>query len=134
MEQSNQFGAGLGLDALQKQLSAAGLLNTNANNELSAQRDIYGDQMDAGAIQRLITSEGMSADQAQFEQERDFPYQQIQYMHSLLGGMPLATQNYNYAQPSTYSDMMSGAGSMQELYDIFFGGGTTTPPTTPEGG
>jgi hypothetical protein len=132
MEQSNQFGAGLGLDALQKQLSAAGLLNTNANNELSAQRDIYGDQLDAGAQQRLIDSEGIAADQAQFEQERDYPYQQVQYMHSLLGGMPLATQNYNYAQPSTWSDMMSGAGGMQELYDIFFPSGGT-PPTTTDG-
>jgi hypothetical protein len=132
MEQSNQFGAGLGLDALQKQLSAAGLLNTNANSALNAERDIYGDQLDAGAIQRGITSEGINADRAQFEQERDYPYQQVQYMHSLLGGMPLATQNYDYGQASTWSDMLSGGGQFQELFDIFNPSGGT-PPTTTDG-
>ena len=48
-----------------------------------------------GATQRGIESEGITADRLQFEEERDFPYKQVQYMQSLLQGLPIEAQSYS---------------------------------------
>tara|TARA_R110000787_G_scaffold44030_1_gene107836 strand:- start:109 stop:1149 length:1041 start_codon:yes stop_codon:yes gene_type:complete len=119
-EQSRQFGAGLGIDALRTQLDAGNALTNATNAGLSAERDIYGDQLNAGAAQRGITSEGMAADKAQFEEERDYPYKALQYQHSLLGGMPLAAQNTSYTQPSWLSQFGSGTGGIMDILDRIF--------------
>ena len=81
---------------------------------------------DLGATQRGIESEGITADRMQFEEERDFPYKQVQYMQSLLQGLPISAQSYNYSQPSALSETLAGAGGLQKIYDMIFGG-TTTP-------
>ena len=41
-------------------------------------------QADLGAQERGIQQEGIAADLAQFEEERDFPYKQVQFQQSLL--------------------------------------------------
>lgn len=46
----------------------------------------------AGATQRGITSEGIAADKAQFEEQRDYPYKMVQYQKDLLTGLPITTQ------------------------------------------
>jgi len=78
-------------------------------------------QADLGAAQRGIASEGIAADRAQFEEERDFPYKQVQYMQSLLQGLPLAAQSYTYQQPSQLTSLMNTAGGIQNLYSSIFG-------------
>lgn len=80
----------------------------------------------AGATQRDIEQQGVAADYAQFQEARDYPYKQVQYMQSLLQGLPLAAQSYTYAQPSTLSNILSSAGGIQQLYNQLFGGSTTT--------
>lgn len=76
-----------------------------------------------GDIQRGIEQEGIMADRLQFEEERDFPYKQVQYMQSLLQGLPLEAQQYSYAQPSTYSNIAGGAGGILEFLELLgFGG------------
>ncbi len=79
-------------------------------------------QAELGAQQRGIEQEGITADRLQFEEERDFPYKQVQYMQSLLQGLPLAAQSYTYAEPSALSEILSGAGGIGDLYNILFGG------------
>jgi len=82
--------------------------------------DLLGSQLAGGRFQRDIEAEGIAADKAQFEEERDFPYRQATYMQSLLGGaLPLATQSYSYAQPSTLSNILSGGGLPDILAGIF---------------
>lgn len=81
-----------------------------------------GRQAELGGLQRGIEQEGISAERAQFEEERDFPYKQVQYMQSLLQGLPVAAQTYSYAQPSALSEILSGAGGVRDLYNIIFGG------------
>ena len=85
--------------------------------------DLLGAQLGAGRIQRDVEREGIAADKAQFEEERDFPYRQATYMQSLLQGLPLATQSYSYAQPSTLSNILSGGGLPDILAAIFGMGG-----------
>ena len=78
-------------------------------------------QVQAGQLQRNIEQEGITADQLQFEEERDFPYKQVQYQQSLLQGLPIAAQSYSYAKPSALSDFLSGSGGVYKLLDGVFG-------------
>ena len=74
-------------------------------------------QQTGGAQQRAIEQQGVQADIGQFREERDYPYKQVQYMQSLLQGLPIATQSYQYAEPSSTSQFMSGAGGILGLLD-----------------
>jgi hypothetical protein len=85
---------------------------------------------DAGQIQRDVTSEGIAADRAQFEEERDYPFKQVQYMQSLLQGLPIEAQSYSYAQPSALSELASTSGGLSALYDKLFPNTSKTAPTT----
>jgi len=81
-----------------------------------------GRQAELGGVQRGIEQEGLTAERQQFEEERDFPYKQTQYMQSLLQGLPVAAQTYTYAQPSALSEILSGAGGLRDLYNSIVGG------------
>lgn len=107
---------------------AMGQFNTEQGREMEAQtaanqytRNLIGDIAAAGAEQRAIESEGITADRLQFEEERDFPYKQVQYMQSLLQGLPIGAQSYSYAEPSMLSEILGGAGGLQALYDLIYG-------------
>lgn len=82
--------------------------------------DTIGAYTDLGEIQRGIESEGIEADRLQFEEERDFPYKQVQYLQSLLQGMPIEAKSYSYAAPSELSEILSGAGGIDALYKLLF--------------
>ena len=114
--------------------------NTEQDREAAAQTaaNTYGlagltKQAELGGIERGIEQAGIDADRMQFEEERDFPYKQVQYMQSLLQGLPVAAQSYSYMQPSQLSQVLSGAGGIQELFDLFTGGGGSNlaPETSP---
>ena len=75
------------------------------------------DMADMGATQRQIEQQGISADLAQFESERDDPFKKVQYMQSLLQGLPISTQDYEYTEPSGLSNFMGGAGGILGLLD-----------------
>jgi hypothetical protein len=107
---------------------AATQFNTEQGLGLNAQNltnqyglSALGKTAELGGVQRGIESEGIAADMAQFNQERDFPYKQVQYQQSLLQGMPLATQSYTYAQPSTMANIGGTAGGLSSLYKTLFG-------------
>ena len=75
---------------------------------------------DLGAEQRAIEAEGIAADKAQFEEERDMPYKMVQYQQSLLQNLPIQTQDYSYMQPSQLSTVLSGASGIENLYNLLF--------------
>jgi|TARA_R110001606_G_scaffold116114_1_gene244802 hypothetical protein len=74
-------------------------------------------QQAGGAQQRGIEQEGIGADYAQFREERDDPFKKVQYQQSLLQGLPISTQSYQYAEPSSASQFMGGAGGILGLFD-----------------
>ena len=78
-------------------------------------------QADLGRTQRDIETEGITADRLQFEQERDFPYKQVQYMQSLLQGLPIATQSYTYTQPTALETLRQDTGDVMSLITSIFG-------------
>ncbi len=108
---------------------AANQFNTEQGRQQSAVEQArnyglsaLGRQAEAGAVQRGIESEGIAADMKQFEEEKMDPYKKVQFMQSLLQGMPLATQSYSYAQPSTLSTLLSQGGGLTTILDRLFGG------------
>lgn len=103
--------------------------NTEQDRQRAAQEaaNVYGlaaltKQAELGGREREIEQAGLDAMRAQFEEERDFPYKQVQYMQSLLQGLPIAAQSYSYMQPSMLSQVMETSGGIQELYDLLFPG------------
>ena len=100
-EASRQFGANFGLKTL-------GELGT------------------AGATQRDITGQGIAADKAQFEEERDFPYKQVQFQKSLLTGLPITTTDTTPMQ-SEISKISSQIQGLLSLYKTLEGLGQTKP-------
>ena len=106
---------------------ALGQYNVEQNREATAQDAInqYGlgtliKQADVGAAERGIESEGIAEDRAQFEEERDYPYKAIQFMQSLLQGLPLATQSYTYQDESDLVKLLNTGGGFQKFYNTLF--------------
>jgi hypothetical protein len=91
-------------------------------------------QANIGAQQRAIEAEGIAADIAQFEEERDFPYKQVQYQQSLLQGLPIAAQSTTYSQPSTLSNILGGAGGIMGLFELLGGGSGSSGSSGSSGG
>jgi hypothetical protein len=121
-EQAKQFGAQYGLQGLQAAAQTASQQGQLGGLQNQIQSQNLQSQLGAGAVQRGIEQEGITADYGQFKEERDFPYKQPQYMQSLLQGLPVGAQSYTYSQPSTLSNMMTQSGGIMELYDKLFGG------------
>jgi hypothetical protein len=77
--------------------------------------DVLGAQRAGGAEQRGIEQQGVAADLAQFEFERDYPQRQLQFMQSLLQGLPLETQAYNYTSTSPLQDIAGGSADILSI-------------------
>ena len=92
--------------------------------------DALAAQLEGGEQQRAITQEGVLADQAQFAEERDYPYKQIQYMQSLLQGLPIEAMSRDIIEPSEMSSILSDLG----LFGGFMQGAFGAPSSTGQGG
>lgn len=66
-----------------------------------------------GATQRGIESEGTAADLAEFEKQRQFPYQQLQFQRDMMTGLPSSAVSNTPAQPSDFGNFLNilGGGS-----------------------
>lgn len=102
--------------------------NTEQDRSMTAQQNIneyglagLGALADLGNVQRNIESEGIAADKAQFEEERDFPYKQTQYMQSLLQGLPIASQNVTYQEPSYLQQLQTDSSDFLGFFNSLFG-------------
>lgn len=74
------------------------------------------EQAKLGAVERGITSEGIAADKAQFEEERADPFKKLQFQQSLFQGMPVQAQSYTPAQTSALQDLLSAGSMSTSLY------------------
>jgi len=92
--------------------------------------DVIDKLAELGGIKSDIEQEGIDADIAQFEEEMNYPYKNVQFMQSLLQNLPLETQQYAYAQPSEFANVLSSTGGLMELFNLLFGG--TKPKPEPE--
>lgn len=93
--------------------------NTEQQREMAASKQAqdYGlaalqKQADLGAVQRGIESEGVGADIKQFQEERDFPYKNLEFQRQFLANLPVASSNFGYSQPDLLSNIFGGAGGI----------------------
>jgi len=98
-EQNRQFSANYGLSTLQN-------LGT------------------AGATQREIEAQGIAADKAQFEEEKNDPYKQVQFEKSLLQGLPITTTE-NTQMQSQLSQIAGQIAGLGSIYASLSGLGVT---------
>lgn len=63
----------------------------------------------AGAQQRAIEQEGITADLNEFLQQRDYPMKQVQFLQSMLQGLPISAVSQSYQQPSGLSQFLGGS-------------------------
>ena len=112
-EQSKQFGATYANTGLNTALSAAQAQGALSNTQNQANLGNINAQLAGGNTQRGITAEGIAADKAEFDTQRQFPYQQVQFARDMISGLP--TGSVTSTAPS-----MSGIG--QFLSSL--GGGT----------
>ena len=83
-----------------------------------------GQLADMGATQRGITSEGLAADRAQFQEERDFAYKMPQYQLGLLSGLPIGASTAS-VNPDSLAKLQSDVGGLASLYKTLAGLGVT---------
>jgi hypothetical protein len=83
------------------------------NTEQGQSRDLVNLLAGQGATQRNIDAEGVAADLGEFEKQRQFPYQQVQFQRDMISGLPTGSVTNTPGQ-------MSGIGSLLSV----LGGGT----------
>ena len=81
----------------------------------------------AGAAERSIEQEGITADYLQYQQEQKYPYEQLQFMQSMLGSLPVSARETSYIDPSSYGSMAGGLGGIMEILAALGYGGSQPP-------
>jgi hypothetical protein len=110
-EQSRQFGAGYGMQGIQQQLAAAGQLGALGQTQFGQQKDILQGQLSAGAQQRDLEQQRLGQAYQDFQNQRQYPYQQLAFMSDMLRGLPLSQQSQQmYSAPPSMFGQMAGAG------------------------
>jgi hypothetical protein len=91
--------------------------DTEASRQYSAK---YGlDTLDrlgtAGATQRDIEQQGLTADKLQFEEQRDNPYKQVQFQRDILSGLPVTAITSQGPQPNDFASLIASFGGMDKM-------------------
>jgi len=124
-EQSRQFGAGLGMQGLQQQLAAAGMLGNLGQQEYQQQMGINAAQLGAGGQQQAFGQELLNTQYQDFLNQQRLPYQQLEFMSGILRGLPATGQTQTmYQAPGSMFGQIAGVGL--GLGSLFGGLGSTT--------
>ena len=132
---------------------AMGQFNTQADRDMTAQRageesrqfganfglKSLGELERMGGTQRQIESEGIAADKAQFEEQRDYPAAMVKFKRDLMTGLPMSTSTNAKLPMDDLGQMISSVGGLSQFYQMLkdFGinatpaAGATTAPKTP---
>ena len=78
---------------------------------LSALRDMSA----AGATERDIAQQGITADYLQYQQEQQYPYEQLKFMQSMLEGLPVAARTQSYVAPGSFQELSGASGGVMAL-------------------
>jgi hypothetical protein len=119
---------------------AMGQFNADQGRQMDAQKATEGsrqfsanygllsvnDLAKLGEAQRAIAGEGIAADKAQFEEQRDWMYKMPQYQKDLLQGLPITT-NATTNNTTQLGQITGQIADLQGLYDKLAKLGQTTP-------
>ncbi len=117
-EQSRQFGATTGLEALGRQIQAA-----QAQAGAGAQEAQYGlanlqQQLAGGVTQRDIEQQGLTADYNQYLRELQYPQQQLEFQRNMLTGIPITTYQTQAPGASGFQSAAGGAATVLQLLKL----------------
>jgi hypothetical protein len=102
-EQSRQFGASLGLQGLETGLRGAQTLGELGQQQFGQEMDILGAQQQAGTLQQQLNQRILDQQYADFQAQRDYPYQQIGFISDVLRGTGSSTRSiYETPEMSPY--------------------------------
>lgn len=119
-QKDRQYESAFGLDALTSQLGAYDKAGTAGLRNLAAQSDLINQQALLGGTQRDMEQEAISADYAQFQQERDFPYEQLLFQQSLLQGLPITARQNEYGDINILQEILGGVSGVTDILDVLF--------------
>lgn len=86
------------------------------NTEQGQQKTLADMMYGAGANERAINQEGLTADYNEFLAQRDYPMKQVQFEQSMLQGLPTSTVTNTAAQQSTAGNVASAIGGLGSLF------------------
>lgn len=109
--QAQQFGADLGLRGAATGLQAANTLGQLGQTQFGQQKDILQGQLSAGAQQQALEQQRLSQAYQDFQNQRQYPYQQLSFMSDMLRGLPLSQQAQTmYQAPPSMLSQIGGLG------------------------
>jgi hypothetical protein len=109
--QAQQFGADLGLRGAATGLQAAGQLGQLGQTQFGQQKDVIQGQLSAGAQQQGLEQQRLAQAYQDFQNQRQYPYQQLAFMSDMLRGLPLSQQTQTmYQAPPSMLGQVAGAG------------------------
>lgn len=122
-EQSRQFGAGLGLQGIQQQLAAAGMLGNLGQQQFTQGLGISQAQMGAGGQMQALEQQLLNQQVQDFINRQQFPYKQAEFGMGILRGIPATGQTSTlYQQPGSLFGQIAGAGlGIGGLFSAFGG-------------
>lgn len=119
MEQSRQFGAGLGLQGLQQQLAAAGTLGQLGQTQFNQQQMAAQAQQQAGGQMQQLEQARLQMAYEDFLNRQRYPYQQLGFMSDLIRGTPTGGGIQNI-----YGAQASPLGALAGLGGLYMAGRT----------
>ena len=109
-EQSKQYGNNFGLQALQGGLGAAQAQGALGNMQNQANVGNINAQLAGGNTQRGITAEGVAADVGEFNAQRQYPYQQLQFQRDMISGLPVSSVSNTPGSLTGIGSLLSALG------------------------
>ena len=110
-EQSKQYGAGLGMQGFQTALTGAGQLANIGQQTFGQEMDINKLQNQYGTQQQAFGQQGKDNEYQDFLNQQRFPYQQLEFMNSMLRGTPMGTVQSMYQPAPSQLSQVAGLGT-----------------------
>jgi len=122
-ELSKQFGANYDVSSLQAALAAAQASGSLANTQNSATLANLAQLLSGGNAQRAIEAEGVAADKAEFEKQRDYSKEQLKFLKDQLAGLPISAVTNTPGQMSDFGNLLATLGGVGSIGSLLGYGG-----------
>ena len=107
-----------GLRGLAAQTAATQALTSAGTQEQAAGLQNIAQQIAAGATQRDIEQQGLTADYNQYLRELQYPQQQLEFQRQMIANLPVASASFYQPAPSAFQSAAGGAGTALELLKL----------------
>jgi len=122
--QSLQFGSTLGLQGLGQAGQMASTLGNLGQQQFTQAKDAAAAQQAAGTAQQQMEQQQLDQQYRDFQNQRQYPYQQLAFMSDMLRGLPLSQYTQQmYQAPANMLSQAAGAAAIGKGLNIFAEGG-----------